>query len=187
MFKLEEEKVIRDPFLNDNSDRDQMRIVIKLYFLKAFHIFQYTVQILMTVLIIGFSFFIIITYYVQSPQSIANKENNFFVGQNLMCYNREDDELEFNCLNEDFDLALTYYYFTLTSFSTVGFGDYAPISDFERPFGALFLLLGVNIFSFYMNIYGEILDDFGKLDVDFDNSEKLNLFWVLIDSKFNHR
>lgn len=141
----------------------------------------------MTVLIIGFSYFIVITYYVQSPRTSADKRANFFVdGHGLMCYDEETDLIEFNCVKSDFTLALTYYYFTLTSFSTVGFGDYAPVSNFERPLGAVFLLLGVNIFSFYMNVYGEILEDFGKLDVDFDDSDELNKFWVTID-KFNHR
>lgn len=37
-LKLEEEKVIKDSSRNDDSSRDQMRILIKLYFLKAFHI-----------------------------------------------------------------------------------------------------------------------------------------------------
>jgi hypothetical protein len=44
-------------------------------------------------------------------------------------------------------------YFSLTSLSTVGFGDYHPRANIERIFCAIILILGVMIFS-------QILDAF---------------------------
>ena len=44
--------------------------------------------------------------------------------------------------------ALVMTYFTFTSMTTVGFGDYHPVSNLERLVGAIFLLIGVSITSY---------------------------------------
>jgi len=49
-------------------------------------------------------------------------------------------------------------YFAFTSLSTVGFGDYAPISNLERAVGAFMLLSGVAIFSYIMGNFIEMID-----------------------------
>lgn len=41
-------------------------------------------------------------------------------------------------------------YFSYTTLSTVGFGDFNPRSDLERLFCILVLLLGVGIFGFIL-------------------------------------
>ena len=48
-------------------------------------------------------------------------------------------------------------YFAFTSLSTVGFGDYYPVSDMERLVGAFVLLFGVAIFSYIMGNFINIL------------------------------
>ena len=57
--------------------------------------------------------------------------------------------------NQEF--LITILYFTFTSLSTVGFGDYYPISDEERIVGAFMLLFGVAIFSYFMAQLFEVL------------------------------
>ena len=47
------------------------------------------------------------------------------------------------------------FYFSLTTLSTVGLGDFYPKSDWERMFGAMFILFGVALFSI---IISEFLD-----------------------------
>ena len=42
-------------------------------------------------------------------------------------------------------------YFALTSLSTVGFGDYYPITDFERLLTSFMLLIGVMLFSYVLS------------------------------------
>lgn len=49
---------------------------------------------------------------------------------------------------------ITSFYFTFTTLSTVGFGDYYPKNDIERLFGSFVLLGGVATFSYIM---GELL------------------------------
>jgi hypothetical protein len=44
-------------------------------------------------------------------------------------------------------------YFSFTTLSTVGFGDYNPRSDIERAFMSMGLLFGVIIFSVIMDKY----------------------------------
>ena len=64
-------------------------------------------------------------------------------------------------------------YFAFTSLSTVGFGDYAPISDLERLVGAFVLLGGVAIFSYIMGNFIEILNNFKDFNKDYDLGDKL--------------
>ena len=56
--------------------------------------------------------------------------------------------------------SLTSMYYALTTLTTVGFGDYYPISDTERLVGSFMLLFGVMTSNFIM---GEFLDMINKL------------------------
>jgi len=55
-------------------------------------------------------------------------------------------------------------YFSFTSLTTVGFGDFNPRSDVERVFIALSLLFGVAIFSMIMNEFIEMIQKKFKYD-----------------------
>jgi hypothetical protein len=68
--------------------------------------------------------------------------------------------------------------------STVGFGDFHPISSAERLVCAFVLLFGVAIFSYIMGIFISILDQYSKSHADFDEGHKLNRFFGLL-IKFN--
>ena len=48
-------------------------------------------------------------------------------------------------------------YFSFTSLSTVGFGDFHPTNDIERIICAFILLFGVAIFSIVMSNFVDIL------------------------------
>ena len=74
----------------------------------------------------------------------------------------------------------------MTSLSTVGFGDYYPVSDFERLVGAFILLFGVALFSIIMGSFTEILDEFQRFHADIDNGDQLVTFFLLLQ-KFNNR
>jgi hypothetical protein len=54
------------------------------------------------------------------------------------------------------DLVLLVYY-TFTTLSTVGFGDFNPKSNVERLFIAFFMLFGVACFSYIMGNFITIL------------------------------
>lgn len=75
-------------------------------------------------------------------------------------------------------------YFSFTSLSTVGFGDYNPKSNVERLIIAFFLLFGVAIFSYIMGRFIEILQQLQDLNADLDQGEELNQFLSVL-VKFN--
>ena len=50
---------------------------------------------------------------------------------------------------------LIFFYFSFTSLTTIGLGDFTPRSNAERIFIAIGLLFGVSVFSYIM---GELVD-----------------------------
>jgi hypothetical protein len=57
-------------------------------------------------------------------------------------------------------IMLIFIYFSFTSLTTVGFGDFHPKSDFERIFIAFGLMFGVAIFSYIMGEFIQMFDAF---------------------------
>jgi len=51
-------------------------------------------------------------------------------------------------------------YYTFTTLSTVGFGDFRPFADEERIFTVCIFIAGVSVFSYLMGIFIEILKKF---------------------------
>ena len=68
---------------------------------------------------------------------------------------------------------ITVYYFIFTTLTTVGLGDYYPVGDLERLFGVIMMFVGVLIFSYVIGIYGEILEKFKDIEMEFDEGNKL--------------
>ena len=75
-------------------------------------------------------------------------------------------------------------YFAFTSFTTVGFGDFYPVSDLERVVGAIMLLFGVAIFSFIMGKFIEMVDQIKEFNRGLDDGDSLSKFFGVIE-KFN--
>jgi voltage-gated potassium channel len=50
----------------------------------------------------------------------------------------------------------------LTTLSTVGYGDYYPISNVERCLAVVIMLLGVAFFAFVMGNFIEIISNYEK-------------------------
>ena len=57
------------------------------------------------------------------------------------------------------DQIITSLYFALTTLSTVGYGDLFPVSQIERVFAVIVMLLGVAFFSFIMGNIMTIVED----------------------------
>lgn len=80
----------------------------------------------------------------------------------------------------DFQQTLALVYFSFTTLSTVGFGDYNPRSDVERAFMSMGLLFGVIIFSVIMGKYSEIIDKIKAFNETADDSGELSRFFVIL-------
>ena len=100
----------------------------------------------------------------------ANLNDGFFMA---------DHELDTNHLTE-WEKTIAVMYWSFTSLSTVGFGDFHPTADAERLVGAFVLLFGVAIFSYIMGIFIEILDQFRNMNEDFDEGDKLDCFFIFL-------
>lgn len=66
----------------------------------------------------------------------------------------------------------------------MGFGDYAPRSDFERVVCSFILMFGVSIFSYFMGNFIEILDQYQNLNAELDDADNLAMFFGVL-RKFN--
>lgn len=75
---------------------------------------------------------------------------------------------------------LKVFYFAFTSLTTVGFGDYHPISTMERAFCGFMLFMGVLIFSYIMNEYTSLLDQHNASHQQYDEGDQLKLFFVVM-------
>ena len=59
--------------------------------------------------------------------------------------------------------AIIITYFSFTSLSTVGFGDYNPRSNPERLFTCIMLMFGVAVFSYIMGNFIELINKMGDI------------------------
>ena len=59
-------------------------------------------------------------------------------------------------------------YFALTSLSTVGLGDYYPMSDIERLLGSFVLLAGVLMMSYVLSSLRFMIKNIDKLNGEFE-------------------
>ena len=101
------------------------------------------------------------------------------------------EEPEFTFYNE-YDLAnksdwqnlVIVVYFTFTTLSTVGFGDFNPKSEIERIVTTFILLVGVACFSYIMGQFIDILMNLQNVTADNEDSENLSK-WLGLLAHFN--
>ena len=62
-------------------------------------------------------------------------------------------------------------YFAFTTLSTVGFGDFYPVSEVERLVGAFLLLFGVAIFSLFMGVFIEMIDKYKAVNAELEEGD----------------
>ena len=56
----------------------------------------------------------------------------------------------------------------MTTLSTIGFGDYFPVSNAERIVGSFMLFFGVMLFSVFMGLLLEMMEKINSLDFEED-------------------
>jgi hypothetical protein len=77
-------------------------------------------------------------------------------------------------------------YYALTTLSTVGYGDYYPISDVEMIITSLVMLGGVAFFSYIMGNFIEIISNYDSKMGPVDKSEELNV-WITSIERFTNK
>lgn len=91
-------------------------------------------------------------------------------------------ELTAEGVGKDRQLVISSYY-ALTTLSTVGYGDFYPISNRERMFAVVIMLGGVAFFSYIMGSFIEILSNYDSRDSNADLVSELN-YWLLSMQRF---
>lgn len=108
-------------------------------------------------------------------------------------FNNETDIENENTFNTNFGLynyesnkqrLITCCYFALTMLSTVGYGDYYPISKLEMLSAVVIMLGGVAFFSFTMSEFIEIISNYDKKMGSPDRMPLLNT-WIISLERFN--
>ena len=129
IFNNKIQKIIKtDADLADNQHEDNnyiTKIIAISYLLKTFQLI---------LIILAGSFFTGIVWYILSDYTMETGSDNFI------------NSFDINSLQNK-DKIVTLTYFAFTSLSTVGLGDFHPLSNCERLIGAFMLLFGVTITS----------------------------------------
>ena len=77
-----------------------------------------------------------------------------------------------------------FYYYILTTLSSVGFGDLVPKSNVERVVGSFIMLLGVAMFSYVQNVFFRMAFRLKDFNQDYDDFYLFQNF-VNVMAKFN--
>ena len=76
-------------------------------------------------------------------------------------------------------------YFMFTSLSTVGFGDYHPVNNYERLICAIIILFGNAIFGYIIGMFNDMIQEMKEFNMEMEDAEKLNSFFTLIQKLNN--
>ena len=68
-------------------------------------------------------------------------------------------------------------YFSFTTLSTVGFGDFDPKSNIERTYMSFGMLLGVAVFSSILGNFIEMFDKIKETNKDYEDGIRLLRFF----------
>ena len=77
-------------------------------------------------------------------------------------------------------------YFSFTTLSTVGFGDFYAVGNGERLLMVCIMLLGIMCFSYIMGLFTEILNTFLTLNASLDEGDELAMF-IGVLNRFNNK
>lgn len=99
---------------------------------------------------LGMLFRTVITFQMVSLEEEERQTCGSAYGYFFACYN-------LNSQDKSRDV-LIFIYYSFTTLSTIGFGDYHPKSNIERIFIAMVMFFGVMIFSSIMGNFIEMLN-----------------------------
>ena len=135
--------------------------------LKALAYLQIYKVIRLVILIFGSSYFLGILWHIYCVDLLTTdwidpddktqgaKKGNF-----------RTDKLKFDVSGPEvtkYDFLVKEWYFAITTLSTIGYGDFHPVSTEERMMASLILMFGVAVFSFIMGQFIEILMNYNQL------------------------
>ena len=97
--------------------------------------------------------------------------------QNFISYNEENFEYPKGTHDDGKALIISCYY-ALATLSTVGYGDYYPISQYERIIAVIIMLGGVAFFSYIMGEFISTMQNYESKMGNVDNSKVLHNWFI---------
>lgn len=138
------------------------------------------------IIIFTFSYFLGIIWHILVVDIFPPKDiydtNNFYMTY-LVKEMEEGRELDFDDFSRISRL-VKMWYFAFTTVSTIGFGDFCPVSTKERMIATIILMFGVSIFSFIIGQFIEIMRNYKQLWA-IGNHKDLSK-WISLLSRFNN-
>lgn len=148
-----------------NQSRDE-KIVAQYMMLYVYKIFRLIIIAIIITYFIGCIWFLFCDIY-------KNSEPNSFIKRNELDKEDQTHQLIISC------------YYALTTLSTVGYGDYYPISNNERIIAVVIMLGGVAFFSYIMGNFIEIISNYEKKMGVVDKSGDLHN-WLILLTRFTN-
>lgn len=160
--------------IHDDISLANNKLIDNTHILKILGISYFLKTMRLVIIILNISYFLGVIWFV-----IVECEKDFF--NDVKHYG--DDEEYLNEFSDTFQVYFDIYwkeprevsiiltYFSFTSLSTVGFGDYHPRSNIERMMGAFILLSGVATFSYIMGNFIDILSNMQEFFAGLDDGD----------------
>lgn len=164
MFDISKQKILMDEFKRDDVLEDNNHIMKKLAVASLYHILYLTAYIMQLTYLVGLVWCILVGY---ANEHWFEDYDNFIDAYEISFVPTRQGLIDFR------HQLLIFLYFAFTTLSTIGLGDYHPISNFERLLCCFIFLAGVTIFSYVLGILTRIIKKFIKLDEEFEDSVKL--------------
>ena len=164
--------------LMSNSSRDE-RIVAQYMMLYIFKIFRLIIIAMIITYFIGCIWFYFSFNVSQTSEvAVEGQEGDEHSSQSFIKY------FEMDKMKSSEKLVISCY-FALTTLSTVGYGDYHPVSNIERILAVLIMLGGVAFFSYIMGNFIEIISNYEKKMGVVDKSGDLHN-WLILLTRFTN-
>lgn len=127
----------------DNNSRDE-RIVAQIMLMYAYKIIRLIIIAIIITYFVGCSW-----YFISNELNPESDEDTF-----VKVFEIDNDNAT------DYRKVIVSCYFALTTLSTVGYGDYYPISNLERIIAIFIMLCGVAFFSYIMGSFIAIISNY---------------------------
>lgn len=154
------------------EDQDDEAIAQEYFVMYIYNIFRLVVIAVMITYFIGCNVYFISNEF-NSDADIENSKT-FITNFDLKSYENKKHRLIICC------------YYALTMLSTVGYGDYYPISNLEMVLTVILMLAGVAFFSFIMGNFMDIIANYErKMGNGLEDKVKELSLWIVALQRYN--
>ena len=138
------------------------RVIFQNMLKNIFKVFKLILMTIMVTYLLGCFF-----YWLSDLQTTQfDFDGDTFVKSSFKNYDPYKPASEVQEVDSQVFRLVTVCYFSITTLSTVGYGDLRPKSNLEMIFVIVFMLLGVGYFSYIMSSFIEIIQTFNESGVE---------------------